>query len=92
MFDEMSIMVNLCSIHKFSCRECFVDLGNYGRTSNIAYHALVFMLQDLYNKQKQLVAYYFMDGGTKGEMLVNFLLEVHDASHNEVLEVDCCYV
>jgi hypothetical protein len=80
------------SIHKFSCGEGFVDLGNYGRTSNIAYHALVLVLQDLYNKRKQPVAYYLMDGGTKGEMLINFLLEVLDASHNEVLEVDCCYV
>jgi hypothetical protein len=92
MFDEMSIRENLGSIRKFSCREGFVDLGNYGRTSSIAYHALVFMLQDLYNKWKQPVAYYLMDGGTKGEMLVNFLLEVLDARHNEVLEVDCCYV
>jgi hypothetical protein len=28
-----------------------------------------------------------VDGGTKGEMLVNFLMEVLDASHNAGLEV-----
>jgi hypothetical protein len=65
------------------------DLGNHGRTSNIEYHALVFMLHGLYNKWKQPLVYYLMDGGTKGEMLVNFLMEVLDTSHNEVLEVDC---
>jgi hypothetical protein len=54
--------------------EGFVDLGNHGRTSNIAYHALVFMLHGLYNKWKQPVAYYLMDGGANGEMLVNFLM------------------
>ena len=92
MFDEISIIENLCFIHKFSCMEGFVDLRNHGRTSNIAHHALVFMLHGLYNKWKQPVAYYLMDRGTKGEMLADFLMEVLDTSHNEVLEVDCCYV
>jgi hypothetical protein len=92
MLDEMSIRENLCSIHKFSCMEGFVDFGNHGRTSNIAYHALVFMLHGLYNKWKQPVAYYLMDGGAKGEMFVNSLMEVLEASHNEVLEIDGRYV
>jgi len=39
MFDEMSVREKLCFIHKFSCMEGFEDLGNHGRTSNIANHA-----------------------------------------------------
>jgi hypothetical protein len=50
-------------------------------------HALVFMLHGLYKKWKHPVAYYLIDGGAKGEMLVNFLMEFFDASHNAGLEV-----
>lgn len=78
---------NLCFIHKFSCMVGFENLGNHGRTSNIAKHAMVFNLHGLNNKWKQPVAYYLIDGGAKGEMLVNFLMEVLDASHNAGLEV-----
>jgi hypothetical protein len=45
-------------------------------------HALVFMLHGLNNNWKPAVPYYLIDGGAKGEMLVNFLMEVLDASHN----------
>jgi hypothetical protein len=44
----------------------FEDLGNYGRTSNIANHAMVLKLHGLYNKYKQPVAYYLIDGDAKG--------------------------
>ena len=33
------------------------------------------------------MVYYLIDGGAKGEMLVNFLMEVLDASRNAGLEV-----
>jgi len=72
--------------------KCLSETRNHGRTSNFTYHALVFILHGLYNKWKQPLANYLMDGGAKGEMLVNFLVEVLDTSHNEVLEVDCHYM
>jgi hypothetical protein len=50
-------------------------------------HVLVFMLHGLYIKWKHLVAYCLIDGDAKGEMLVNFLMEFFDASHNAGLEV-----
>jgi hypothetical protein len=74
MFDELSVREKLCFILKFSCLVGFEDLGNLGRTINIANHAMVFKLHGLYNKWKQPVAYYLIDGGAKGEMLVNFLI------------------
>jgi hypothetical protein len=48
---------------------------------------LQIMLYGLYNKWKQPVAYYLIHRNNKGEMLVNFLMEVLDASHNAGLEV-----
>jgi len=55
--------------------------------SSIAYHALVFMLHGLRKKWKQPVAFYLIRNSTKGEMLINFLMAILDASHNAVLEV-----
>jgi len=46
----------------------------------------MFMLHGLLKKW-QLVTYYLICGSTKGEMLVNFLMEVLDASQNAVLVV-----
>ena len=87
MFDEMSIRENLHFNQKFGCIDDFEDLGSHGRTNNIANHALVFMLHGLRKRLKQPVAYYLIHGSTKGEMLVNFLMEVLDACHNAGLEV-----
>ena len=64
---------------KIYCIEGFEDLGSHGRTSRIANHALVLMLHGLC-KNWRLVTYYLICGSTKGEMLVNFLMEVLDAS------------
>ena len=87
MFDEMSIRENLHFHQKFGCIDGFEDLESHGRTSNIANHALVFMLHGLHKRWKQPVAYYLVCGSTKGEMFVNFLMEVLDACHNVGLEV-----
>jgi hypothetical protein len=87
MFDEMSIRKNLNFNQNFGCIEGFEDLGSHSRTSNVANHALVFMLRGLCKKWKQPVAYYLIRGSTKGHMLVNFLREVLDACHNAGLEV-----
>jgi len=45
------------------------------------------MLHGLHKMWKQPVAFYLIRSSTKGEMLVNFLMEVLDASHNAGLEV-----
>jgi hypothetical protein len=72
---------------KIDCIEGFEDLGRHSRTSNIANHALVFMLRGLHKRWKQPVAYYLTRGSTKAEMLVNFLKEVLDVCHNAGLVV-----
>ena len=87
MFDEMSIREHLHFNQKIDCIEGFEDLGRHGRTSNIANHALVFMLRGLRKRWKQPVAYYLTRGSTKGEMLLDFLMEVLDACHNAGLVV-----
>jgi hypothetical protein len=45
------------------------------------------MLCGLRKKWKQPVAFYLIHGSTKGEMLLNFLMEFLDATHNAALEV-----
>jgi hypothetical protein len=87
MFDEMSIREHLQFNQKIDCIDGFEDLGRHGRTSNIANHALVFMLRGLRKRWKQPVAYYLTRGSTKGEMLLDFLMEFLDACHNEGLVV-----
>jgi len=82
MFNEMSIRENLHFNQKFGSIDGFEDLGSHGRTSSIANHVLVFMLCGLCKRWKQPVAYSLIHGSTKGEMLVNFLMEVLDACHN----------
>ena len=88
IFDEMSIRENLHFNQKLGCIDGFEDLGSQGRTSNIANHALVFMLRGLHKRWRQPVAYCLIHRNTKGEILVNFLMEILDAEHNAGLEVD----
>ena len=71
VFDKMSIRQHLYFNQKIDYNEGFEDLGRHGRTSNIVYHALVFMLRGLCKRWKQPVAYYLTHGSTKGEILVN---------------------
>jgi len=87
MFDEMSIRGHLHFNQKIDFIEGFEYLGRHGRTSNIANHALVFMLHGLLKRWKQPVAYYLNRGSTKCDMLVDFLMEVHDACHSAGLVV-----
>jgi len=87
MFDEMSIREHLHFNQKIDCIEGFEDLGRHGRTSNIANHALVVMLHGLHRRWKQPIAYNLTRGSTKGDMLVDFLMEVLDACHNAGLVV-----
>jgi len=87
MFDEMPIRKHLHFNQKIDCIEGFEDLGRHGRTSNIANHALVFMLRGLCRRWKQPVAYYLTFRSAKGDLLVDFLMEVLDACHNAGLVV-----
>jgi len=86
MFDEMSIRQNFHFNQKFGCIDGFEDPGSQGRTSSIANHVLVSMLHGLRKRWKQPVAYYLIHGSTKGEMFVNFLMQVLDGCHNAGLE------
>ena len=72
IFDEMSI-------RRLTVLEA-LRTGNHGSTSNIAHHALVFMLCGLYKKWKQPVTLYLIHGNTKVEMRVIFWFEVLDAA------------
>jgi hypothetical protein len=87
MFDKMSIREHLHFNQNIDCVEGFDDLARHGRTSNIANHALVFMLHGLRRRGKQPIPYYLTRGSTKGEMHVSFLMEVLDACHNARLVV-----
>ena len=87
MFDEMSIREHLHFNQKTGCIDGYEDLGRHGRTSNIANHALVFMLRGLRKRWKQPVAYYLTCGSTNGDMLVDFLKEVLGACHTVGLVV-----
>jgi hypothetical protein len=49
-FDETSIRENIQFNQKFDCIEGFEDLGSWGRTCNIANHALLFMFCGLCQK------------------------------------------
>ena len=83
IFDEMSESICI-SIRRLTG---FEDLGRHGRISNIADHALVFIVRGLRRRWKEPVAYYLTRRSTKGDMLVDFLTEVLDACHNAGLVV-----
>jgi hypothetical protein len=85
--DEMSIRENLHYSQKFDCIEGFEDLGRQGKKSKIANHTLVFMVCGLRRKWKQPVAYYFIRGSIKAEVIKKLLKEVLDACQNAGLRV-----
>jgi hypothetical protein len=70
----------------FGCIKGFEDLGTHSKTSNMAIHAPVFMLRGRRKNYKQAVA-RLIHRSNKGEMLVNFLMEVFDACQNAGLEI-----
>jgi hypothetical protein len=83
----MSIREDARFNHKFDCTEGFEDMGSWGRTCNIANHALNFMVHGLHRKWKQPVAYYLSRRSSKAEMLVKFLNKVLGACQNDRLHV-----
>jgi len=86
LFDEMSIRENVRFNQKVDCIEGFEDYGTE-RTRSIANHALLFMVRGLHRKWKQPVAYYFIRGSTKANLLVRFLNEVLGACQNAGIQV-----
>jgi hypothetical protein len=86
MFDEMSKSPCVPFISLAVSRALRI-LETMAGQAILTNHALVLMLHGLYNKWKQPVAYCLINRGTKGEILVNFLMEVLDASHNAGLKV-----
>jgi hypothetical protein len=83
----MSNRENLHYSHKFDCTEGLEDLGRQDKKSKIANNVLVFMVRGLRRKWKQPVAYYFIRGSTKAEMIKKLLKEVLDACQNAGLQV-----
>jgi hypothetical protein len=75
MFNEMSIRQTLCFNQKHGCIKGFEDIGSQGRTSNIANHALIFMLCGLCQKWKQPVDYYLTNVSKSVKMLASSFLE-----------------
>ncbi|PZC70359.1 hypothetical protein B5X24_HaOG202343, partial [Helicoverpa armigera] len=70
LFDEMALKRRLIFNPRTEKVNGFVDLGdNQRRSSEIADHALVFMLQGLHKKMKQPVAYYFVKGTVSTQSL-----------------------
>jgi hypothetical protein len=86
LFDEMSIKENVRFNQKLDCIEGFEDYETE-RTHIIANHALLFMVRGLHRKWKQPVAFYFIRGSTKANLLVRFLKEVLGACQNAGLHV-----
>jgi len=86
LFHEMSIRENVRFNQKVDCIEGFEGYGTE-RTRSIANHALLFMVCGLHRKWKQPVAYYFIRGSTKANLLVRFLNEVLGACQNAGLQV-----
>jgi len=87
MFGEMSIRGKLHFNQKCGCIEGFEDLRNQGRASNVAIIPWSSCSVVSVIKWKQPVAYYLIHRSTKDEVLLNFLMQVFDASHNVALQV-----
>jgi hypothetical protein len=64
MFDEMSIRQNFNFSQKLDCIEALEDHESQGKTHNIAYHALVFMIHGLHKKINTV------SGSSEAEMIV----------------------
>jgi len=83
---RLSIRENVRFNQKVDCIEGFEDCGTE-RTRSIANHALLFMVRGLHRKWKQPVAYYFIRGSTKANLLMRFLNEVLGACQNAGIQV-----
>lgn len=89
LFDEMSISTNLKYNTSLDEVVGYVDLGSLGRSHEYANHALVFMIQGLYKRWKQPIAYYFTKDVVKTKTLKILIVEIISALQNCGLIVVC---
>ncbi|CAG4953219.1 unnamed protein product [Parnassius apollo] len=74
LFDEMTLECNVDYDPVAGLIDGFQDLGEYGgRSRDFADHALVFMLQSIYENIEEPIAYYFTSGIISSEHLVNLI-------------------
>lgn len=76
IFDEMAIRKHLSYNSKTDNIDGYQDHGLQGRTTQIASHALVFMVAGIRKKWKQLVAFYFSGDSVTADRLSVLLKEV----------------
>ncbi|CAG4956916.1 unnamed protein product [Colias eurytheme] len=77
LFDEIALKKRLIFNSRTDKVVGFVDLGeNQYRSSEIADHALVFMLQGLHKKLKQPIAYYFVKGTISSQSLAVLIKDI----------------
>lgn len=77
LFDEMALKKRLIYSPCVDKVDGFEDLGHEGgRSERIADHALVFMLQGIYKKLKQPIAYYFVKGTISSDKLAQIIESV----------------
>ncbi|CAH0731395.1 unnamed protein product, partial [Brenthis ino] len=82
LFDEIALKPRLIYNPATDQIDGFQDLGNAkgeGRSNKIANHALVFMIQGIYKKIKQPIAFYFVKGTISSEKLAAIVKEIINA-------------
>lgn len=90
MFDEMAISPGLFYRKDLDKFVGYVDLGNIlGRSLEIADHTLVFMIQGLYKKWKQPVAFFFTKHSVKTWDLKKILTEIITSLQSIGLKIFC---
>lgn len=72
LLDEVSIIKSIEYNKLLDKIEGFEDLGQFGRTSKFASHALVIMIRGLYKNWKFPFSYFFTGSGVKGDSLVTY--------------------
>ncbi|XP_063374290.1 uncharacterized protein LOC134661987 [Cydia amplana] len=92
LFDEIALKPRLLYNSSTGNVEGFRDFGSTERSSDIADHALVFMLQGIYRKFKQPIAFYFVKGTISTEklsVLIKEIITAVNATGHKVLATVC---
>lgn len=85
LFDEIALKPRLVYSEATDQVDGYEDRGKSaepGRTDRVADHALVFMIQGLRARYKQLIAYYFVKGTISSQQLAAYINELIKAIHN----------
>lgn len=84
LFDEIALQPCLVYNESTDQVDGFEDLGksDLGRSDKVADHALVFMIQGIYEKFKQPIAYYFVKGTISSQNLASIIQEIIRAIHD----------